>query len=92
MSDDFFKDSTTSLAQTADGYLWLSTEFRAVALHGVLAVPWQPPNGRFLNLVGEFSEQEVGAYGLDVKLQWPDRNPRSSGIRSSRFGRNIEIR
>ena len=95
MSDDFFNNSITSIAQTPDGYLWLGTEFGLLRLDGVRAVPWQPPNQRFLNLVGEFSGKEVGAYCLNVKyvkLQWHDDNPRSSGIRGCRSGRNIEIR
>src|SRR5713226_9467492 len=39
----FFKGQTTSIAQTADGYLWLGTEFGLLRFDGVRNVPWQSP-------------------------------------------------
>jgi len=35
--------SPTSFAQTADGYLWLGTEFGVLRFDGVRFVPWRPP-------------------------------------------------
>src|SRR2546425_11958675 len=37
-----------SLAQTADGYLWLGTEFGVVHFDGVRFVSWEPPAGSHL--------------------------------------------
>ena len=37
-----------AIAQTADGYLWLGTEFGLRRFDGVRAVPWEPPLGQHL--------------------------------------------
>jgi len=47
--DGFFTGATTSIAQTADGYLWLGTEFGLLRFDGVRSVPWQPPAGEHLS-------------------------------------------
>ena len=44
----FTKGTIFSMAQTPDGYLWLSTEFGLVRFDGVQAIPWQPPAGEQL--------------------------------------------
>src|SRR5215470_3018418 len=41
--DGFFKGEISSIAQTADGYLWLGTQFGLSRFDGVRNVPWQPP-------------------------------------------------
>src|ERR1700756_2614577 len=41
--EGFAKGGIASIAQTADGYLWLGTEFGLFRFDGVRAVPWQPP-------------------------------------------------
>ena len=46
--DGFTKGYISSIAQTADGYLWLGTEFGLVRFDGVRAVPWRPPAGQQL--------------------------------------------
>ena len=46
--EGFFKGSTTSIAQTPDGYLWLGTEFGLLRFDGVRFVSWQPPTGQHL--------------------------------------------
>src|SRR5262249_36638620 len=46
--DGFTKGETFTMAQTADGYLWLGTEFGLLRFDGVRAVPWQPPAGERL--------------------------------------------
>jgi signal transduction histidine kinase/ligand-binding sensor domain-containing protein len=46
--DGFFKGTIYAIAQTPDGYLWLSTEFGLVRFDGVRSVPWQPPTGDLL--------------------------------------------
>src|ERR1700757_4679458 len=38
----------TSIAQTADGYIWLGTEFGLLRFDGVRNVLWQPPAGQHL--------------------------------------------
>ena len=52
--DGFVKGEILSVAQTPDGYLWLSTELGLYRFDGVRAVPWQPPGGVQLpsNFVG----------------------------------------
>ena len=37
-----------SIAQTADGYVWLGTEFGLLRFDGVRAVAWEPPSGERL--------------------------------------------
>jgi ligand-binding sensor domain-containing protein/signal transduction histidine kinase len=37
-----------AIAQTADGYLWLGTEFGLLRFDGVRAVPWEAPAGEHL--------------------------------------------
>jgi len=46
--DGFAKGKILSIAQTPDGYLWLSTEFGLLHFDGVRAIPWQPPDGQQL--------------------------------------------
>src|SRR5262245_35656628 len=46
--DGFFKGYITSFAQTADGYLWLGSEFGLLRFDGVRFVAWQPPAGQSL--------------------------------------------
>lgn len=46
--EGFFKDAVSAIAQTADGYLWLGTQFGLIRFDGVRAVPWQPPAGQQL--------------------------------------------
>ncbi|HEY8149701.1 MAG TPA: two-component regulator propeller domain-containing protein [Vicinamibacteria bacterium] len=41
--DGFTKGAINAIAQTADGYLWLGTEFGLVRFDGVRAVAWQSP-------------------------------------------------
>lgn len=43
--DGFFKGSIYAIAQTADGYLWLGTEFGLSRFDGVRSLEWQPPQG-----------------------------------------------
>ena len=47
-SEGFSKGFIRSIAQTADGYLWLGTEFGLLRFDGVRAVPWEPPAGQHL--------------------------------------------
>jgi signal transduction histidine kinase/ligand-binding sensor domain-containing protein len=47
-ADGFSPGAITNIAQTADGYLWLGTEFGLVRFDGVRSVPWQPPPGQSL--------------------------------------------
>src|SRR5208283_4261038 len=44
--DGFARGAIASIAQTADGYLWLGTEFGLVRFDGVRAVSWQPPTNQ----------------------------------------------
>ncbi len=46
--EGFSKGPISAIAQTADGYLWLGTEFGLLRFDGVRAVPWQPPAGETL--------------------------------------------
>ncbi|HME10758.1 MAG TPA: two-component regulator propeller domain-containing protein, partial [Bryobacteraceae bacterium] len=46
--EGFFESGITSIAQTPDGYLWLSTEFGLLRFDGVRSVPWSPPAGDHL--------------------------------------------
>src|SRR5215467_10868088 len=43
MRDGFTKGEIRAIAQTADGYLWLGTEFGLVRFDGLQTTPWQPP-------------------------------------------------
>src|ERR1700756_4161269 len=44
--EGFFKGSILSLAQGADGYLWVGTELGLLRFDGVRAVPLEAPNGQ----------------------------------------------
>lgn len=46
--DGFVKGQIISIAQTADGYLWLGTEFGLLRFDGVRNVPFQPTAGQQL--------------------------------------------
>ncbi len=46
--DGFARGPIYSVAQTPDGYLWLSTDYGLLRFDGVRAVPWQPPAGQHL--------------------------------------------
>src|SRR6476660_4630452 len=48
ISDGFSDGIIRAIAQTADGYLWLGTEFGLRRFDGVRAVPWEPPAGQQL--------------------------------------------
>lgn len=50
----FIKGNIYSIAQTADGYLWLASEFGAFRFDGVHTTPWQPPAGQRLPDPGIF--------------------------------------
>jgi signal transduction histidine kinase/ligand-binding sensor domain-containing protein len=43
-----YKGSVTAIAQTADGYLWLGTEFGLLRFDGVRTLAWEPPAGAHL--------------------------------------------
>jgi ligand-binding sensor domain-containing protein/signal transduction histidine kinase len=45
LRDGAFRGYPKSLAQTADGYLWLGTEFGVQRFDGVRFISWQPPAG-----------------------------------------------
>ena len=47
-SEGFAEGLIQSIAQTADGYLWLGTEFGLRRFDGVRAVPWEAPAGQHL--------------------------------------------
>ena len=47
-SEGFSEGIIRAIAQTADGYLWLGTEFGLRRFDGVKAVPWEPPAGQHL--------------------------------------------
>ncbi len=47
-ADGLFSSRVGVIAQTADGYLWLGTEFGLARFDGVRSVPWQPPPGQSL--------------------------------------------
>jgi signal transduction histidine kinase/ligand-binding sensor domain-containing protein len=46
--EGFTEAAAHSIAQTADGYLWLGTEKGLVRFDGVRATPWHPPEGQAL--------------------------------------------
>jgi signal transduction histidine kinase/streptogramin lyase len=46
--EGFFKGGIYTIAQTADGYLWLGTEFGLFRFDGVRSVRWEPPAGQHL--------------------------------------------
>src|SRR5215475_14129993 len=46
--EGFSKGVINAITQTADGYLWLGTEFGLVRFDGVRNVPWQPSGDQSL--------------------------------------------
>src|ERR1700733_999897 len=46
--DGFARSEIDAIAQTADGYLWLATQFGILRFDGVRTTPWQPPPGQRL--------------------------------------------
>ena len=48
ISEGFSEGIIRAIGQTADGYLWLGTEFGLRRFDGVRAVPWEPPPGQHL--------------------------------------------
>lgn len=48
--DGFFKGGVSSIAQTADGYLWLGTESGVLRFDGVRTVPWHPRGDNHVTL------------------------------------------
>src|SRR5215471_12569571 len=46
--DGFLRGRITSIAQTADGYLWLGTQFGLYRFDGVRNQPWEPPRDQRL--------------------------------------------
>ena len=48
MQDGFFDGAPWSIAQTADGYLWIGGANGLLRFDGVRFVPWTPPSGKQL--------------------------------------------
>src|SRR5262245_51066271 len=48
IDDGFSRGRVTAFAQTADGYLWLGTEFGLLRFDGVRFIVWRPPQGMSL--------------------------------------------
>jgi len=48
MQDGVFASKPTSIAQTADGYIWLGTANGLIRFDGVRFTPWDPPDGQKL--------------------------------------------
>jgi len=48
LQDGIFAGAPQSIAQTADGYLWIGTVTGLVRFDGVRFVPWNPPAGKAL--------------------------------------------
>src|ERR1700756_1907458 len=48
VQDGFFDGAPYSIAQTADGYLWIGGANGLVRFDGVRFVPWTPPSGKQL--------------------------------------------
>src|SRR5579884_1956552 len=46
--DGSLKSGVRCITQTADGYLWLGTEFGLLRFDGIRFVPWNPPPGQTL--------------------------------------------
>src|SRR5262245_4658317 len=46
--DGFLRGMIRDITQSADGYLWLATEFGVVRFDGLTAVPWEPTGDRRL--------------------------------------------
>jgi signal transduction histidine kinase/ligand-binding sensor domain-containing protein len=46
--DGFARSEIDGIVQTADGYLWLATQFGILRFDGVRTAPWQPPPGQRL--------------------------------------------
>src|SRR5262245_11164679 len=46
--EGFARGAIHAIVQTADGYLWLGTEFGLLRFDGVRNVPWSPPEGQGL--------------------------------------------
>src|SRR5690242_17401354 len=51
----FIKGNIYSMAQPADGYLWLATEFGIIRFDGIRCVPLEPPAGPHLSDGGPFT-------------------------------------
>lgn len=73
-----FKGYPKSLTQTADGYLWLGTDFGLVRFDGVRFVPWQPPTGTLpaIAIVKLLGTRDGSLWIGTVKglARWKDRN------------------
>src|SRR5262245_43781359 len=46
--EGFLKGASYSITQTADGFIWLGTEFGLFRFDGVRTVPWQPSSNQRL--------------------------------------------